>query len=242
MKEFRCRKTDTHLRSGNGAFTRVELLVVVGVLAFSMTLLVPALASNRSQYERITCLNNLRLIGRGFHLWGSDHGERWPWLVPANQGGSSPLTAPLGQNTYFHFLILSNELATPRLLVCPSDTGKRVASYWPAGAKGGFNHPNYRNNALSYLLSVDGDPGLSQKLVLSGDRNVRVNARVSSCSLGFIAAGIDGRSPVGWTADLHGLTGNLLLHDGEVRSTTGAEQTDAFFPYEDDLMKHLLLP
>lgn len=226
------------------AFARADLLAIVAALLVLGTLALPVLANHRSQSDRAVCWNNLRLLGRGFHQWGSDHGERLPWVVPASEGGTSPKSNPLANNTWFHFAVFSNELSTPRILACPSDASRRPANQWSVSPEGGFLHPTYRNCAVSYLLSVDGDPGLNQQLALSADRNIQHSGVISSCSLGFTTAfALNPRaSTTGWKADLHGLSGNVLLRDGQVRSTTSTGLRSLLWNDDDNGTFHLLLP
>ncbi len=55
------------------AFTLVELLVVIGVIALLLSLLLPALARARSASRAITCASQLREIGNGMVLYSQDH-------------------------------------------------------------------------------------------------------------------------------------------------------------------------
>ena len=61
---------------------------------------------------------------------------------------------PLMPNVWFRFAFISNQIADPKILVCPSDTLKKqqIASHWGAAANGGFLDTAYRNNSVSYFL------------------------------------------------------------------------------------------
>jgi len=110
----------------------------------------------------INCVNNLKQVGLGFRIWAGDHGDRLPFNVSTNEGGTLEITRP-GPDGYFTnsclFLkCMSNELTRPVVLVCPEDTAK-----WPATDWGSLNESNvsYRfyggTNKILAVCPIDGN-------------------------------------------------------------------------------------
>ena len=61
------------LRSRCGAFTLIELMVVVFVIAILLALLVPAVQGSREAARRLKCIANMRQIGAAMHSYASLH-------------------------------------------------------------------------------------------------------------------------------------------------------------------------
>src|ERR1035441_1102346 len=59
-------------RCSAGAFTLVELLLVIGVIAVLAALLMPALAAVQARGKRVTCLDNLKQSALSFQMYRSE--------------------------------------------------------------------------------------------------------------------------------------------------------------------------
>ena len=109
-------------------YASLALFVVVAAILSGM--LLPALSQAKGKAEGMRCANNMKMIGLSFRTWALDHNDRFPFNVSTNQGGTLELCAPgpdgFDKNAAMHFLVMSNELNSPSILVCPAD--KRPAA------------------------------------------------------------------------------------------------------------------
>jgi len=202
-------------------------------------MLLPALAKAKAKAQQINCVNNLKQVGVSFRIWGNDNGDRYPMRVPVGEGGPFNQAAIAALNatgnspyTYQVFQVMSNELGTPKIVICPSDGDRTAATNF------GGHFSNLGNVAVSYFVGKDADESNPQQY-LSGDRNIGLGATWNGSAA---PAGVTGYSPnaantgyyvslaanqnnanLKWTDKLHQAKGNICLSDGSVQQYTSAK-------------------
>lgn len=223
------------------AFTRTDLCVVLGVLVLITSLVWPALADSRTRVDRVVCISNLDAIGVAYNSWAAEHGNLYPFLLPASEGGIRTPYNGLENNSWFQFSWISNELKSARVLACPADAKKHPVDTFATGTNG-LIQPGNLNNCISYFLTYPTFP--TGHRMLAGDRNITPN-NSSGCSVfGFVTAAFNftaNTSPAKWNSELHRNSGNILIRDGSVEQTATFTGTLIAIP-DDGGQLHLLMP
>lgn len=132
-------------KTNRPAFTVIELIVLAGVILLLALVLIPGLMHARQKAQRIHCVSNLKQIGMSFRIWSPDSDDKYPMARSTNNQG----TLEFANDVWRTFLVLSNELKTPKLLLCPADTRTAVTS-WASLA----------NTNISYFVCLEADETL----------------------------------------------------------------------------------
>ena len=122
------------LRIGKGCQLAGLVLIVLALALLGYMVTRPPGYWGRS--SRLGCDNNLKQIGLAFRTWAIDNGDQFPFNVSTNAGGTMEFCATgadgFDSNAVLHFQVMSNELSTPILLVCPKDSSRKPAARFPS--------------------------------------------------------------------------------------------------------------
>ncbi len=96
------------------AFSLVELIVVIGLIAILIAFLLPALSMARQNAVSVQCQSQLRQIGQALLMYANDNDG---WMYPASRG------AVPGRPTseYWPCFVFKPPVWNPPILICPAD-------------------------------------------------------------------------------------------------------------------------
>ncbi len=105
------------------AFTLVELLVVISVIAILMAIMLPVLRKAREAAREIVCRSNLRGIGIGIQGFLQDKEDRFPNLNRANGFfwyDSENVLRSIDQTDTYWGVAFFKYVTNPKIFGCPS--------------------------------------------------------------------------------------------------------------------------
>ena len=190
----------------NRALTIFEVLwVIAGLIILAMVIL-PMLAERRRLYARINCVSNLKQVNLSFRIWEGDNNNKYPMAVSVTNGGAMEQIA-MGDVTDC-YRVMSNELSTPKILICPMDRKHIAATNWTT---------DFNNSHISYFLNPDASEAFPQE-IMSGDDNLAIDG--VPVKSGWLL--LPGNAAISWTAERHGGAGNLSFADGSVAEVSAS--------------------
>jgi prepilin-type processing-associated H-X9-DG protein/prepilin-type N-terminal cleavage/methylation domain-containing protein len=100
------------IRKRKTAFTLVELLVVIGIIAVLIGMLLPALSKVQQQSKWLKCQSNLRQVGIYLRMYGNDNRG---YIYPRNLGAGSPPAKRWPVHVF------KPAIYNPPVMFCPND-------------------------------------------------------------------------------------------------------------------------
>jgi prepilin-type processing-associated H-X9-DG protein len=146
-----------------------------------------------------------------------------------------------------NFQFAANDLSSPRILVCPSDTDKFPAlDFNPipgSGTTDSFMSPSKQNNAVSYFYTQGADESSPQRMLV-GDRNITDQGSDQEPLTNFLVPGYNGGASglanlsstannaitaanVRWNNKIHERGGNIAFMDGSTQQLTSGKLREA---------------
>ena len=223
------------------AFTLIELLLVIAIIAILAALLLPSLASAKNQARRVICMSNEKQLIAAWTIYAGDNNDRLVsnggdlsatstsphlWVAGGNHGSPDTLTNRLyltGQN----FALFAPLLPGSGIYKCPGDQ-----TFWPLWSSSGVMNmvPEIRSYAMnSYLgmnnyvspLSTNGSYHAYWKLAAvnaAGADNRFVFTDVNPANICTPAFGVDMTLTtwIHYPSAMHNRRGVLAFADGHV--------------------------
>lgn len=200
-------------RTNHRGFTLIEVLIIVAVLIGLLAIWLPAWRRATTRSSGMSCINHLKQVGLSFRMWALDNNDMFPMQVSVTNGGTMELVD--SGSVYEHFLVMSNELNVPKILICPEDTDPKrlMATTFASTVTAGmaWQIPFTNDHSVGYFVGVDADEPQPQT-ILTGDANLTVGGVPVSRGL----LNLWTNAPVSWTKDRHVNQGNIGLADGSV--------------------------
>ena len=150
-------------RKRPSAFTLVELLVVIGIIALLISILLPALSKARKQANTVKCLANMKQFGNAILFYTNDWKGAMPYSGWGDFPGSGnlagePNPAPAGWKGWPDWLYdASSNVTPPHVTVFDSKDMKNGALYTYLGVDPLYRCPQdagpWKNNQSQFLSS-----------------------------------------------------------------------------------------
>ncbi|HEY1172812.1 MAG TPA: type II secretion system protein [Verrucomicrobiae bacterium] len=203
------------------AFTLIELIVVVGILAVLLVLFFPIPHPHRKRSQASVCLNNLKQVGVALSLYAADHSGLFPWQQFSVPGDTNSTPAIPAENlpVWSYYGRTFSDAYGPdwsgvnKNLLCPADTERKPSSFSKTRIKS--------DRETSYFIGLN-EFNTREDVVALGDRNLSPGkGQPFYSSAHRKPVNVDTNTTV-WVTNkndqFHGDYGNLLFTDGHAES------------------------
>ena len=236
-------KTSNKNNEVKAGLTIMEVLVVLAIVVVLAGILMPPFTHDKPRARRISCVNNLKQLGTGLRLFANDADGKYPFeCFTAGSTNIEVNAIPGGwshnpTNLWMLFQLAQNDISSPRVLICPADSGRQPAADFlsrTGSSAESFPNPSKRNNALSYFLALDAKEARPTTLLV-GDRNLARDSDKTDSEPGRNY--LTGEQRLGstdadvkhlrWNNDMHERAGNMSFMDGSAQQLTSGKLREA---------------
>jgi len=234
------------------AFTMVELLTVIAIIAILAGLLLPALSGAKEKANRVACAANLHQIGLAIQAFAGDNDSHTP-SVDEN-GGASP-SGYTGGTAAWYTALTNGYASSTKIFLCPNDRRRAVTNpshitpisyaivtgkdnttpdshYWISGSR--LTCPHLTNSAVAIVGELYGKIPNSSITVAQNFEDV-VTVPYITCPSS--SASTTYNPPNAMHDKSQALAGNYLFVDGHVEWVQGlsteweeSSREDVMFP------------
>ncbi len=114
--------SDIYKHRIGGAFTLLELLVVIGIISVLLAILMPSLGKVRSLANRLKCAHNLKQISLAFHFYLEANDDTYPCADdPVSEDPFYCLWMGRGWRKFVEPYLATNDVNNSSVLICPQD-------------------------------------------------------------------------------------------------------------------------
>jgi len=195
------------MKLGKG-FTLIELLVVIAIIAILVALLLPVLSSAKARAKRTTCLNNLKQINLGVHMYAGEYDDTLP-----NTGIATYILYKEVVKGYVGLHGPSSPL--DKIFACPADTyyyNEIPIAYVPHGRheQGAFDFSSYAFNGCNLLTT--NYPNFAYNGVLPGIGGQKLSAVKNPVKTVLVEEG-SALEPYSWHQPKPPVSGGWPMYD-----------------------------
>ncbi len=201
--------------------TLIEVLVVLVVIVALTGMCLPQLSSVKVKAPRLKCVSNLKQVGLAFRIFAGDNNDKYPFEA------TNSMVFQRASNAWMHFQAMSNELASAKVLMCPSDARLQRSMNDPrdfSNSPMGLTWPAHQDLSVSYFVGL-GARGVWPQSILTGDRHI-AKSKTSPAYSSLIEGGAIAVAPTSiWlSGTMHSEEGNIVLGDGSVKQAISSRQ------------------